>query len=172
MSSIQVKAIAPLRGESRWPAALAVIASIVLQLRLPESLSVAPSYAVPAFATVLLIPLIVMNPRRFTAQSRDLRVISVVLLAAMNCGNIASIFLLLRRLLNGTKVDGRSLILSAVEIWLTSVSIVGLWLWEIDRGGPIARARNVKDDPDLLFAQMSDPSLCSQPWTPTFIDYL
>ena len=62
--------------------------------------------------------------------------------------------------------------LSAVEIWLTSVIIFGFWLWEIDRGGPIARARGDLDDPDLPFPQMTDPSLTSTPWTPTFIDYL
>ena len=159
-------------GESRWPAALAVVTAIILQLRLPENLSVGPSIVVPAFAAVLLIPLIVLNPRRFTSTSRDLRVVSIVMLGVMNAGNVTSVALLLRRLLNGSKVDGRTLMLAAVEIWLTSVIIFGLWLWEIDRGGPIARARGDLEDPDLLFPQMTDPSLTSTPWTPTFIDYL
>ena len=159
-------------GESRWPAAIAVVVAIVLQLRLPENLSLGPTYMVPILAVVLLVPLIVFNPHRFTPRSRDLRVVSIALIAAMNAGNVSSLALLLRRLVNGTKVDGRSLMLSAVEIWLTSVIIFGLWLWEIDRGGPIARSRGETDDPDLLFAQMSDPSLTSRLWTPTFIDYL
>ena len=159
-------------GESRWPAAIAVVVAIVLQLRLPENLSLGPTYMVPILAVVLLVPLIVFNPHRFTPRSRDLRVVSIALIAAMNVGNVSSLALLLRRLVNGTKVDGRSLMLSAVEIWLTSVIIFGLWLWEIDRGGPIARSRGETGDPDLLFAQMSDPSLTSRPWTPTFIDYL
>lgn len=78
----------------------------------------------------------------------------------------------MRKLLNGSKVNGRTLIFSAAEIWFTSVIIVGLWLWEIDRGGPIDRSAGKCVDPDLLFAQMSDPSLTSKPWTPTLIDYL
>ena len=112
-------------GESRWPAACAVVVAIVLQV-----------------------------------------------ITAMNIGNVTSLALLLRRLVNGTKLDGRSLMLSAVEIWLTSVIVFGLWFWELDRGGPIARARGDNDDSDLLFAQMSDPTLSLRPWTPTFVDYL
>ncbi len=159
-------------GESRWPAAVAVVVAIVLQLRLPENLSVGPSYVVPALALVLLIPLIITNPHRFTPQTRDLRVVSIALIAAMNAGNVSSLLLLLRRLINGTKVDGRSLMLSAVEIWLTSVIVFALWLWEIDRGGPIVRSRGVFTDPDLYFPQMGDASLTSRPWAPAFIDYL
>ena len=159
-------------GESRWPAAGAVVVAIVLQLRLPENLSLGPTYLVPSLAALLLVPLIVANPHRFGPTSRDLRVLSIALLAAMNLGNGSSLALLLRRLVNGTKLDGRSLMLSAVEIWLTSVIVFGLWLWELDRGGPIARSRGDRVDPDLLFAQMSDPSLTSGLWTPTFIDYL
>ena len=159
-------------GESRWPAAAAVVVAIVLQLRVPENLSIGPTIVVPALAIVLLVPLIIANPKRFTPQSRDLRVVSIALIAAMNAGNVSSLLLLLRRLVNGTKIDGRSLMLSAVEIWLTSVIIFGLWLWELDRGGPIARSRGDSKDPDLLFPQMTDASLTSRPWTPTFVDYL
>lgn len=159
-------------GESRWPASCAVVVAIVLQVRLPENLSVGPSYFVPIVAVLLLVPLIIANPHRFTARSRDLRGLSVALIAAMNVGNVTSLALLLRRLINGTKLDGRSLMLSAVEIWMTSVIVFGLWFWELDRGGPIARARGDREDPDLLFAQMSDPTLTSRSWTPTFIDYL
>ncbi len=170
--SVSDHTIREFTGESRWPAAIAVVVAIVLQLRLPENLSLGPTYMVPILAVVLLIPLIVFNPHRFTPKSRDLRVVSIALIAAMNVGNVSSLALLLRRLVNGTKVDGRSLMLSAVEIWLTSVIIFALWLWEIDRGGPIARSRGEMADPDLLFAQMSDSSLTSRVWTPTFIDYL
>ena len=69
-------------GESRWPAACAVVVAIVLQV-----------------------------------------------ITAMNIGNVTSLARLLRRLVNGTKLDGRSLMLSAVEIWLTSVIVFGLWFW-------------------------------------------
>jgi uncharacterized membrane protein len=160
------------RGESRWPAAIATVVAIVLQLRLPENLSLGPTYVVPALAMILLIPLIILHPRRFSAASRPFKGVSVALIASMNVGNVTSLALLLHRLLNGSKVDGRSLILSAVEIWLTSVIIFALWFWEIDRGGPICRARGERDDPDFLFAQMTDPSLVTKSWTPTFIDYL
>jgi hypothetical protein len=160
------------RGESRLPAAAVVLVAIVLQLRVPESLSFGPSYVVPGIATLLLVPLIVLNHQRFTPQSRDLKKISVTLLAVMNVANMSSVGLLVRRLLHGSKVDGRMLIFSAAEIWFTGVIIVGLWLWEIDRGGPVSRSGGLCVDPDLLFAQMTIPALTAQPWSPTLIDYL
>ncbi len=161
-----------IRGESRLPAAAVILIAIVLQLRVPESLSVGPSYIVPVFAGLLLVPLLVLNHHRFTPQSRDLKGISITLLAAMNIGNVSSVALLLRRLLNGSKVNGRTLIFSASEIWFTGVIVVGLWLWELDRGGPIDRSAGKCVDPDLLFAQMSDHTLTSKPWSPTLVDYL
>ncbi len=173
MSSSRSEAVsAAVLGESRWPAAIATIFAIVLQLRLPENLSLGPTYVVPALATILLIPLVIWNPRRFSAESRPFKGVSIALIAAMNVGNVTSLALLLHRLLNGSKVDGRALILSAVEIWLTGVIVFALWFWEIDRGGPICRARGERDNPDFLFAQMTDPSLVTKTWTPTFLDYL
>ena len=42
----------------------------------------------------------------------------------------------------------------------------------MQREQPIARARGLPSHPDLLFPQMTDPSLSPKPWSPTFVDYL
>ena len=57
-------------------------------------------------------------------------------------------------------------------IWLTNVIVFALWYWEVDRGGPAARANARKTHPDFLFAQMSSPELVDKDWEPTFVDYL
>jgi len=36
-------------------------------------------------------------------------------------------------------------------IWLTNVIVFGLWYWEFDRGGPVARAHATKLYPDFMF---------------------
>ena len=132
-----------------------------------------PSYGFPILAALMLIPLIAAHPRHFGAPStgRSIRPLAMALIAAINIGNVTSLVLLLHRLLNGTKLNGRRLILSAAEVWFTGIIVYGLWLWELDRGGPVARARGEYGEPDLLFPQMTDPSL-SKGWTPSFIDYL
>ena len=53
-------------GESRYPAAAAIVVAIVLYAVLPSALVVGPRYLVPALELVLLVPLLVGNPRRMT----------------------------------------------------------------------------------------------------------
>ncbi len=159
-------------GESRWIAATAAATAIAIQSKLPEEVSVGPSSFVPIIAGVLLVFLLIANPRRLSHVSRDLRVLSILLIILMNLSNVSSLALLLHSLIRSTSLSGRRLLLAAVEIWFTSVIVYGLWLWELDRGGPLARVRGDKIDPDLLFPQMTDSTLVSRPWQPTFIDYL
>ncbi len=49
------------------------------------------------------------------------------------------------------------LLITGAMIWLTNVIVFGLWYWEFDRGGPVARALNVKRYPDFQFVQMVSP---------------
>jgi uncharacterized membrane protein len=44
--------------------------------------------------------------------------------------------------------------------------------WELDRGGPAARAAATRTRPDFLFAQMQSPQLADPDWEPQFLDYL
>jgi uncharacterized membrane protein len=57
-------------------------------------------------------------------------------------------------------------------VYFTNLIAFGLWYWELDRGGPAARAHGVKAYPDFLFPQMSTPDLAPAEWEPAFIDYL
>ena len=162
----------PSGGEPRWPATLAVLAAIVIQYALPDKLVPGPRYLIPALAAPLLIALVIANPRRYHRGSRDLRWLSITLIAVINAANAASLVLLVRYLLTGGKADGRTLIYAAIGVWLTNVIVFALWFWEIDRGGPIARARPGSPAPAFLFPQMATPGLTTAPWAPTFADYL
>jgi len=162
----------PSPGESRWPATAAVTVALVLQAALPDRLTVGPSWVVPALESCLVVPLIIANPSRLTSTSRDVRKLSIGLIALVNAANITSLALLVHTLVNGSKVNGKPLILAAVGIWLTQVIVFGMWYWEIDRGGPVARTMVDHGEPDLLFPQMENPKVHRGPWYPTLGDYM
>jgi hypothetical protein len=59
-------------------------------------------------------------------------------------------------------------------LWVTNVLLFGLWYWQLDRGGPVARALSEEESPDFLFQQMTDDGakFAQRDWKPTLIDYL
>jgi uncharacterized membrane protein len=162
----------PSQGESRIPAALAVVAALLLYVLLPNRLTVGPNWLLPSLEVALLIPLIVANPARLTRESRNLRWLSLALIALVSLANVTSLSLLVHFLLRGGKAGGRQLIYAAIGIWLTNVLVFALWYWELDRGGPLARVQPEHRPPDLLFPQMSTPWVVERPWYPQFLDYL
>jgi hypothetical protein len=80
--------------------------------------------------------------------------------------------LLCHYLLRGGKENGRALIYSGMALWLTNVLLFGIWYWELDRGGPVARRRGETTVPDFLFPQMSQPGVAPDGWSPGLVDYL
>jgi uncharacterized membrane protein len=159
-------------GESRWPAAAAVLAVAALQLTLPQSISNAPRWAVPGLEVLLLVVLLAANPGRLTRESRDMQVFSAVLIALIGVANALSLGQLVRVLLTGEQALGRDIVGAAAGIWVTNVVLFALVYWEADRGGPHARSVGRAEHPDLLFPQMSLGGPVAARWVPTFVDYL
>jgi hypothetical protein len=81
----------PSPGEPRWPATLAVLVALAISARLPDRLTPGPQYLVPVLELALLIPLVVANPGRITAGSRNLRPLSIALIALVNAANAGSL---------------------------------------------------------------------------------
>ena len=162
----------PSPGEPRWPATLAVLLALFIYIRLPDRLTPGPQYLVPVLELALLIPLVVAHPRRIRPGSKDLRWLSLTVIALVLAANTGSLVLLVRYLLHGGKANGRQLIRAGIGIWLTQVLVFALWYWEVDRGGPHARTRTDHDPPDFLFPQMENASMRVGPWWPQFWDYL
>jgi uncharacterized membrane protein len=159
--------------EPRWPALLAVLAAIALQLILPDKLiqGLGNRALIPALEGALIVVLLVANPGHISKEQSRLRVIGVALIALITIANVVSLTELIHALLYGTKAGGRPLVYASVPIWLTNVIVFGLWYWELDRGGPAARQLPGHRRPDFLFPQMSTPG-SSPGWTPDFLDYL
>jgi hypothetical protein len=162
----------PPHRESRWGAASAIVAAVVVHLVLPGGLIFGPRFALPVIELLLLAAVLFTNPTRLTAESRDMRVVSIGLAGVVALGNELSLGLLVDSLLNGSSTSGRSLILAALGIWLTNVVVFALFYWELDRHGPHARSIGEQADADLLFPQMTLDGARFAAWSPTFTDYL
>jgi uncharacterized membrane protein len=159
-------------GEPRWQVSLAILAAIALQLSLPYHLSVHPRFLLPAAEALLLIALIIANPRRINRQSQQLRTASMGLIALISIANASSAVRLVIGLVQATEgEDATRLLFYGGAIWLTNVIVFALWYWELDRGGPVARMLALRQHPDFLFAQMASPDLAPADWEPLFPDY-
>ena len=164
----------PTQGEARWPATAAVVVAIVLQSLVPGRLTlVHPVWLLPALEGLLLVALVVANPHRINRESQVIRVLSLILVAILSLANAFSVARLAVGLVQGTEGENAGpLLITGGAIWLTNVIIFGLWYWEFDRGGPVARADATRTYPDFQFVQMTSPQLAPPSWEPMFGDYL
>jgi len=68
---------------------------------------------------------------------------------------------------------GPQLLVSAVVVLVTNVITYALVFWELDDGGPIARAlAETREHPDFQFPQDENPQLARTAWAPRLVDYL
>lgn len=160
-------------GEARWPVSVAMAAAIALQVALPNELSVASRFLLPAVEAAILVVLLAINPRRIDRVSRPLRLLGLALIAVASLANGYSAVVLILGLVNGSqgKTAG-PLLASGGAIYLTNVLVFALWYWELDRGGPASRALALRTNPDFLFPQMATPHIADPDWEPRFADYL
>jgi uncharacterized membrane protein len=159
-------------GESIWPARGAVVVATALQVALPNRYEMPPTWLLPTLGLLLAIGLSVAHPHKITRHSPQLRLISILLIAVISLANAGSAARLITALLKGRAETATTLLLTGGAIWLTNVIVFGMWYWNLDRGGPAARAQALKSYPDFLFPQMTAADLAPADWKPEFFDYL
>jgi len=160
------------QGESRWPAAAAMVVAIALQTMLPDRLTLSSRWLLPGLELALLVALIVANPHRLTRESPPLRAASLGLTGVLSVANAWSAAQLAAELITGRAgEDPVALLSTGAAIWLTNIIAFALWYWQFDRGGPAARAHARRVVPDFQFPQMQDPARHLD-WEPEFVDYL
>lgn len=163
----------PHETEQRWPVALAIAVAIGLQLLTPPNLAFDPNWLLPGLEAALLLGVLVANPYRINPESRRIRAGSIALVMVATLAVVWSTGRLVYLLtLGGDRASAGEVLLSGALIWLTNVLVFALWFWELDRGGPAARATARRREPDLLFPQMTVPELVHEQWRPIFVDYL
>jgi hypothetical protein len=165
------------QGEMRWPVTITTAIGIALEVAVPGRLMlVSPSWVLPAVEGGLLVALVAANPRRIDRESRAIRMLALSLGALISLANGWSVVRLAVGITQGTLGQTAGpLLITGGAIWLTNVVVFGLWYWEFDRGGPVARALNTNAEryPDFQFVQMvSPPEMVPPDWEPAFVDYL
>lgn len=171
------------RTEHRWPAVGSVVFALALYALLPSSFLPEFRYSVVGVCLLLLIPVIAINPVRLTKQTRWSRRFSVALTIVLSIANHIALVQLIIQLLQAKKDASGSLLLAAVQVWLTLVVSYALIYWEMDRGGPVVRTTAKRDEmpiADIRFPQDEDHdaiievargSSAKSDWTASFVDY-
>jgi uncharacterized membrane protein len=159
------------RAEHRWPVAIALVAAIALFLLLPGSFFPTLRYIISGICAVLLIVLIGLNPVRLNREAVWSRAVSVSIGVVLLAANQIALVLLIYQLINVGGADAPGILVAAVQIWATNVIAYSVIYWEIDRGGPIVRRRESKEDQpraDFRFPQND----FDDGWLPEYFDYL
>jgi hypothetical protein len=160
------------RPESRVLVSFAILVAIALQVSLPARVANEPRWLLPGVAFLLLIGIMIANPT-LDRPSRPLRAATLLLTGFLSVANAGSAARLIDDLLNGTGIrNPKTLLFAGAAIWATNVIVFGLWYWEFDSGGPVARLVKPRTFTDFLFPQKTDPALTPPGWKPEFFDYL
>jgi uncharacterized membrane protein len=102
------------------------------------------------------------------------REIVISLLALIWAANVAAVVMLVASLVfhSASHVSGRQLLFSGGAALFTNAVAFGLAFWELDCGGPVARAlASTPRKPDFQFPQDENPQLARDGWTPRLWDY-
>ena len=131
-------------------------------------------WIIPAIEALFLVALIVADPGRIDRRSTFVRTLSlglVVILVAGAAG--ATVRLVIDLVRGGTETNSPSgLLRIGGVVWVYVIITFTFLYWELDGGGPEARARSTPEFPDLAFPQHLNPRVARPGWRPEFFDYL
>lgn len=102
------------------------------------------------------------------------RQIVLSLLGVVWVFNVFGVLVLVISLVSRTafNINGRELLMSGGVVWLANAIAFGLAYWELDSGGPVARALSTQPrKPDFQFPQDENPQLAGEDWSPRLTDY-
>lgn len=172
------------QAEHRLPAVIATFVTIVLYAFLPSDIQ--PLWVripVVALAVLLLLSISFVNPARIKKGAKLFRLASlslVFLLVAVNIYALANTVLLL---LTSSPGDGIEILVAAAQVWTTNLIAFSILMWELDRGGPVARKqwprdelppadyRFPQDEDDDTIEEVAEQSSKISDWRPSFVDY-
>jgi len=163
-------------GESRLPMAVAVMVVAVMNLFMPTVYQVTElgHLLYPGLMLVLLLILVIGDPRGLSRERRWPRVLSGVLILVITLVALATALRVLLVVLGDTgAIVALELLRVAVVLWLTTNIAFALWYWHLDCGGPAARAQgSAVVRPSFAFPEQGQDTLVAQAWYPQFVDYL
>ena len=154
--------------------ALAVLTAGLLRASLPTQLRNGEArWLFLVVVVALLGVLIVGDPGRIARALPWLRVLTGCLIGVISVANADAAIRLVVGIVNTSAFtnNAKVLLASGGAIWLTNVIAFGLWYWDLDRGGPAARASRSPGRPALIFPEMKNEQHVGTDWYPRFVDY-
>jgi uncharacterized membrane protein len=161
-------------GEPRWPMALAVIATGVLRATLPHQLRNGDAaWVLLVLLVVLLAVVIIGDPGRIDRDRPWLHNLTSVIIGLITLANAGAAVRLVVGIVDVSNFtqNAKVLLASGAAIWLSNIIAFALWYWNLDRGGPAARAAGTGPKPALIFPEMLHKEHVEEGWYPTFVDY-
>jgi len=146
---------------------LVVLVIVVVQLLLPESVTLGPLWLIPLIE-LSGIPIVLMMRGRDGEDGPRTRRVMHVYLALLVAACVMNALLLLVSMLRGDDTNGVYLLLAGFGVLAINVLSFGLVYWWLDSGGPARRLSSTPGPPDFLFPQQATPTS----WRPSLIDYL
>jgi uncharacterized membrane protein len=170
--------------EHRWPPVLAILVALALYAMLPSDVPGVLRAVVVAVGLALVVPVVLLNPRRLDRQTRWSRGLSIAQVLLLLVANQVALGIVIHALLTAGRKDGPLILLATLQVWVTNVIAFGLAYWELDRGGPVSR--RIRPRPrlpraDFRFPQDEDADAVREVavgssehsgWVAAFVDYL
>ena len=140
------------RAEPRWPPALAILLVLGLIAVLPHHVQLTPQWVPYLIAFAALVPMAAVSRTKADAFWLLIERRLIMLFAAAYIVNTAAELADMIGIITLHPPETRqiSLLSSSLAIWVTNVLTFSLVYWQIDAGGPDARARGVSARPDLV----------------------
>ena len=171
-----------------WLARGAIVVTAALNAFLINDFTVFPWWLASVVELALLAPLSVATAwnhnqmrhakserhwQRIHHHRRAIRRAAIALTLLITLINFQSLYGVMRALLYGAKgATGQSLLIDALNIWLTNIVVFALWFWNIDRRSPAAHGLHGQSVADFLFPQMNADCPGHETWSPGFFDYV
>jgi len=163
-----------LRIEARWPVILVILAVLFLLAMLPRPIAMLPFWISCVAVIVVIVPMAVVGLTAAKAQwLRIERIVTLLFFVFAEVGIVVNLASLIREMVHRSAgIDGLQLLSSSVAVWVANVLVFSILYWQMDRGGPEARANKAEKKTDWVFPQEGAVEAVPAGWRPTFVDYL
>src|SRR5262249_50095060 len=152
---------------------LTILFVLFLMATLPGHVTALPVWISYLAAIAVLLPMaaVALTGGNTLWLGIERAVIILILLATVYVGNtIAELADKIGAItLHPSGNNAFSLLSSSVAIWIANVLTFSLLYWQIDRGGPHARATHSSLKPDWVFPQPATPEDLPPDWRPLFL---
>ena len=117
---------------------------------------------------VLLAVLIIGDPGRIDRDRPWLHNLTSVLIGLITLANADAAVRLVVGIVDVSNFtqNAKVLLASGAAIWLANIIAFALWFWNLDRGGPAARAAGTGPRPALIFPEMLHTKHVEEGWSP------